>query len=95
MRKYELTIVLPGGISSAKKKSSEAKINKIIDTLKGKVGKVEDWGEKELAGKIGKATSGIFLHFPLELETSSLKALSAKLSQEEDVIRYLLVRKEK
>ncbi len=92
MRQYELTVVLPGGTTVAKKKAASENIEKIVTTFKGKTGKVADWGEKELAYKIRKNTSGIFLHFPLELEATSLSALDAKLKMEEDIIRYLLVR---
>ena len=67
MRQYELTIILAGKATPAKKKSVTEKIKKLITTLKGKVGKVEDWGEKELAYQIAKNETGIFLHFPLEL----------------------------
>lgn len=93
MRDYELTVVLAGGTTPAKKKSAIEKVEKLVATLKGKVGKVEDWGEKEFANKIGKNTSGVFLHFPLELEASAAKALNVKI-KEEAVLRHLLVRKE-
>lgn len=92
---YELTVVLAGGASAGKKKSVQETIGKMVKTFKGKVGKVEDWGEKKLAYKIVKNDSGVFLFFPLELEPETVKTLSSKLNLEEDIIRYLLVRKEK
>lgn len=92
MRKYELTVVLPGGATVAKKKSVSENLKKLITTFKGKVGKMEDWGKKELVYKIAKNDSGIFLHFPLELEAEAVKNLDTKLNLEEDIIRYLLVR---
>jgi len=87
-----LTVVLPGGVTAAKKKSIQARIKKLITAAKGKIGKVEDWGEKDLAYKIAKNESGAFLHFPLELEAEAAKNLDRKLNLEEDIIRYLLVR---
>ena len=65
MRNYELTIVLPGGTTPAKKKSEVAKIKKMITTFKGKVGKVDDWGELNLAYLIDENDTGIFLLFNL------------------------------
>ncbi len=94
MRKYELTIVLPGGLTAAKKKSAIEKIGKIIKTLKGKISKQDDWGEIDFAYPIKKNTAGIFLLFNLELEAESAKAISNKLKFEEEILRYLLVRKE-
>lgn len=93
MRKYELTVVLPGKATAVKKKKAQAKIEKIVSDAKGKVGKVDDWGKKELSYLIAKNNSGIFLHFPLELEAESAKSLDSKLNLEEDIIRYLLIRK--
>jgi len=94
MQKYELTVVLDGKTTPAKKKSVRASVEKFITSLKGKVGTVEEWGEKHLSYKIGKSESGNFLFFPLELDAENAKALGTKLNQEEEVIRHLLLRKE-
>lgn len=94
MQKYELTVVFPIGASS-KKKSSQTLIEKIVDINGGKIEKTEDWGEKELAYKISKNTSGNFVHYVLELEPKSVPGISKKLSQEDAIIRYLLIRKDK
>ena len=95
MQKYELTIVLDGKATAAKQKAVRETIEKIIKILKGKIGTVEDWGEKPLAYKISKSTAGIFIHFPLELEAEFVKDLSTKLTMEGEIIRYLLIRKGK
>ncbi len=92
MRKYELTLVLPGGITVAQKKSQREKIEKILKALKVKVGKNEDWGEIKLAYLINKNSSGIFLHYNLELDAQSVKPVSDKLKLEESILRYLLVK---
>ena len=94
MDKYELTIVLDGKTSPAKKKKITETVEKLVAVSKGKLGKVEDWGEKELAYKIGKSASGIFLHFPLELKAKDVKNISTKLYQERDIIRQLIVKSE-
>ncbi len=91
MRNYELTLVLDGKAAAGKKKTQEL-IEKIVTTLKGKVVKFEDWGVKDLASSIGKSTSGIFLHFKLELDSISAKQLTVKLRSEEAVLRHLLIR---
>lgn len=90
---YELTIVLPGSATPAKKKSAQGKIEKIVTSAKGKVDKFDDWGERKLAYPIAKNGTGIFLHFQLELEAEAVKGLDSKLNLEEDILRYLLVKK--
>lgn len=85
MEKYELTVVMETKITPARKKKVTETVEKIVDILKGKVGKIEDWGEKE---------GGVYLFFPLELLKSSVKMVSTKLSQEDEVKKYLIVRSE-
>ena len=94
MRNYELTVVLDGKATPAKKKSVTELVEKVVTIGKGKVGKVEDWGTKDLAYKIGKSTTGVYLFFPLELETHSAKEVTAKLRASEEIIRYLLIVKD-
>lgn len=94
MRDYELTIVLGGEASAAKKKSAIEKIEKLVSTLKGKVRKMDEWGKIDLAYPIQKKKSGIFLYFELDLGSSEAKGIPGKLKLESDIIRYLLVRKD-
>lgn len=94
MRNYELVIVLDGKATAAKKKTAGERLEKIVNELKGKLGKARDWGTKELAYRIKKSTSGAFLIFPLEIEGRSLKELVNKMRLESDVIRYLVVKKD-
>ena len=91
---YELTIVLPGKATPAKKKSMREFVEKIVSVLKGKVLSTEDWGEKNLAYKIQKNETGAFLFFVLELNPESVKALDDKIRLEEGIIRYLIVKKD-
>ena len=93
MNMYELTLILPQNTTAAKKKAVTETIDKIVKMNKGEIKKTEDWGEKQLAYAIAKNTSGTFLHFELELENQSVKALSDKLRMEDGIIRNLLVRK--
>ena len=92
MRKYELTVVLPGKATPAKKKSTQEKIGKLIITQKGKMGKNDDWGELEFTHTIAKNNTGTYLFFELELDPGTARQIDQKLNLEEDIIRYLLVR---
>lgn len=94
MENYELTLVLPGK-AKTKEKTVTEKIQKLIKVLEGKIVKAENWGEIELSYKIKKEQSGIFLYFELELGRSTVKALNEKLRMDGEVIRYLLVTKDK
>lgn len=94
MRNYELTIVLAGKTTPAKKKSRIVKIEKLIKAEKGKLVKKDDWGELNLSSPFLGNVTGMFLHFQLKLEPSTARELDAKLNLEEDILKYLLIRKD-
>lgn len=94
MSKYELTIILEGKTTSAKKKAVLETLEKIVKLLEGKIEKGEDWGVKELFHEIKKVKEGLYLHVPFEMNAKNLKALEVKLKAEENILRYLIVRTE-
>lgn len=91
---YNLTVVIDGKMTPAKRKGVLEGLEKLISTLKGKIEKVEDLGEKELAYTIKKANIGYFFNFKLNLETANTKNLLSKLQLDDNLLRYLLVRTE-
>ena len=95
MNNYELTLVLDGKSGAAKKKKTIESIEKVLATFKGKITESKDWGVKELAYKIGKSLTGLYLYFELELDPSGAKALNEKLRTDVDVLRFLVINKEK
>lgn len=92
MNKYELTLILEGKATSAKKKAVLESVEKIVNLFKGKMNKVEDWGVKEMFYEIRKNKEGVYLHLPLELSPESIKQLSQKLKTEDSILRYLLIK---
>lgn len=94
MQNYELTIVLPGKATAAKKKDVIARIEKMVNALGGRLTKSDDWGVKDLAYKIAKNTQGAYLYFELEMSPASVSGFNEKIKMEGDIIRYLLVKHE-
>ena len=95
MNKYELTLVLDGKSGAAKKKKITENLAKVLAIFKGAIKESKEWGVKELAYKIGKSESGLFLFFELELDPKGVKALNDKLRTDSDLIRFLLINKNK
>lgn len=95
MNKYELTLVLDGKAGSAKVKKVTENLDKIVSLFKGSIKESKELGVKKLAYKIGKSETGIYLFFELELDSKGTKALNDKLRVDSDLIRYLLINKEK
>lgn len=93
MQTYELTLVVPAK-AKAKEKTLTEKVEKIVKVADGKLIKKETWGEIELSYLIKKQETGFFLHFNLELDKVAVKGLDEKLRVDDEVLRYLLVRKD-
>lgn len=95
MNKYELTLVLDGKAGAAKKKKVIETLEKTLKVFKGVISESKEWGVKELAYKIGKSDTGLYLFFEIELDPAGVKAINDKLRVDPDLIRFLLIRKDK
>jgi small subunit ribosomal protein S6 len=93
MNNYELTIILEGKTTPAKKKVYLESLEKQVKLFKGKVGKVEDWGVKEMFHSIRKNTEGYYLIANLEMDTKAIKQLETKLRMDETILRHLIIKK--
>jgi len=94
MNKYELTLVVDGKTGAAKKKKVTETLEKTLKIFKGVIKESKELGVKEMAYKIGKSETGLYLYFELELDGTGVKALNEKLRNEPDILRYLVIRKE-
>ena len=92
MNNYELTLVLDGKTGAAKKKKTVETLESILKLFKGAIKESKEWGVKELAYKIGKSETGLYLFYELELDPKGVKALNDKLRTDGEVLRYLLIR---
>jgi len=95
MNKYELTLVLDGKAGAAKKKKVTEDLEKILAIFKGAIKESKDWGVKELAYNIGKSETGLYLYFEIELDPAGAKSLNDKLRTNPDLLRFLLINKNK
>lgn len=93
MYNYELTIVVDGKSAVAKKKKVTEAMTAILKIFKGKINESKDWGVKELAYKLGKSETGLYMHFEIELDGKGVKALNEKLRTDSDILRYLIIKK--
>ncbi len=95
MNKYELTVIVDGKGGVAKKKKVIESLEKILKIFKGTIKESKEWGIKELAYKLGKSDTGLYLYFEIELDPKGVKQLNEKLRTDGDILRYLVVRKER
>ena len=68
-------------------------MEKALKIFKGAIKDSKEWGVKELAYKMGKSDTGLYLYFELELDPQGVKAFNDKLRTDPDILRYLVVKK--
>jgi len=68
-------------------------ITKKITGSDGKLAKEDLWGQRPLAYPIKRQTSGFYAHFEVQANPKDAKTLDKTLKLEEDVLRYLLIRR--
>lgn len=89
MNSYYLTLVLKADLEEKARKELLEGVKKNF----AKVGKEDLWGSRQLAYPIKRNTSGYFAHFEIEADPKIIKTLDKTLRVEEDVLRYLLIRR--
>lgn len=94
MRDYELVLVIDPDLAGEDRKKQLTKVKKIVEDLKGKVSKTDDWGKKELAYPIKKKNLGYYFLLTIKLPPEAPSQVDQKLQLEEGILRYLLVKKE-
>ena len=95
MRDYELTFIVSAGLDDKDRKAVLDNVVKWVEGgKKGKVEEEEDWGVKKLAYPIEKHTEGRYFCWQVKIDPSVLAVLKNKMELEENIIRYLLIRKD-
>jgi len=83
--------MVTANVAGENQKKLEAKVEKVVKALDGKLGKMVEMGRKQLAYKIGKVSEAAFFNWSVELPAASVVQLEKKLTVDQDVLRHLLV----
>lgn len=89
MNSYYLTLVLKPDLEEKERKELLEGLKKKFD----KVTKEDLWGVKDLAYPIKKQTKGFYAHYEIEADPKVAKGLDKILRLEDDILRYLIIRK--
>lgn len=93
MNSYNLTLVLKADLDERIRKGFLDSITKKILGSDGKIEKEDLWGNRDLAYPIKKQTKGYYAHYQITSDPKNVKGLDKTLNLEEDILRYLLVRR--
>ena len=93
MNAYYLTMVLKPDLEEKAREELFGDLKKKLTIENGKLTKDDMWGIRDLAYPIKKQTKGFYAHFEFEVEPNIIKGLDNSLKVEENILRFLLVRR--
>ncbi|MBI2599738.1 30S ribosomal protein S6 [Candidatus Daviesbacteria bacterium] len=93
MNNYYLTLVLKADLEEKERKTLLDSITKKMVGEDGKIEKEDLWGNKDLVYPIKRQTKGYVAHFEITADPKNAKTIDKLLKLEEDILRYLLIRR--
>lgn len=94
-RMYETIYIVKPDLADEENKSLTAKVNEVVEKMKGDVRKLEDWGIRKLAYPINKIARGRYMYLRTDGDTALIAELERRLRLDDRVIRYQSVKIEK
>lgn len=94
MRQYETMFILRPEFDKEQSQEVATRFISIIPNNGGTVDKISEWGKRRLAYEVKKYREGIYILVNFTAEADVTKELERNFKISEDVIRYLIVRKD-
>ena len=94
MRKYELALVVNAKLEDEARDAVVEKAKGYIARYSGTVTEVEEWGKKRLAYEIQKMHEGFYYFIQFEADENCPAELERHVRIMDNVLRYLIVKKE-
>ena len=94
MNKYELVLVVNAKIEDDARAAVVDKAKAYVERFGGTVTEVEDWGKKRLAYEIQHMKEGFYYFVQFEAAAEAPAEIERRVRIMENVLRYLVVRKE-
>jgi len=95
MNDYEMVVIVNPEIDEAGKTGVMDKISQFISNNEGTIEETKQWGKKKLAYSIKGFTEGDYVLTQFKMESKFLKKLEEEINSIGEIIRSLIVRKEK
>ena len=88
-REYETIYILRPNTSNEGVAEVNARIKNVIESMGGKVIKVDNWGKRRLAYEVAKERKGIYLYWQYLAQPGVVEECERNLRMLDNVIRYL------
>ena len=94
MNKYELGIIIRANLDDETIKAEIDAVLGYIERFGGVVEKIDDWGKRKMAYEIEKQTEGYYNFITIDAPASMPAEVEARLNIRENVLRFLMIRKD-
>ena len=94
MNKYELALVLNPTLDEEARTEAFNKVQDLITRFGGTIDKVDDWGKKSLAYEIIKVNEGCYSFITFDAAPTAPIEIESRVRIMENVLRYLIIRKD-
>ena len=94
MNKYELALVVSAKIEDEERAAVVEKAKGYVTRYGGNVKEVEEWGKKRLAYEIQKMREGFYYFIQFEADATCPAEVERHVRIMDNVLRYLVVKKE-
>jgi small subunit ribosomal protein S6 len=94
MKLYETGFLISPGLSEEEIENVISRLAEVVSQKNGKMVKLEKWGKRRMAYRIGKFDEAFYVFFHYEGEPEIPQELGRRFRQMDTVLRYLTLRKE-
>jgi len=91
MRLYELTVILDSSLDESTLQAEIDKIQNRITGSRGKIHKLDRWGNRRMAYEIGNHNQGYYVFFLFECEPGLTMEIEKNMRINETILRFLTV----
>ncbi|MCL2387526.1 MAG: 30S ribosomal protein S6 [Defluviitaleaceae bacterium] len=94
MNKYELGVIVRADLEEEVFRAEMERVKGFIDRFGGTIDKIDDWGRRKLAYPISKLNEGMYTFITYSSEGNTPKEVEARLRLQENVLRFLTIRRD-
>ena len=95
MREYEVTVIIQPQLEEAERTQLIERLSNLLIPGSKEDGALvaNHWGVRQLAYPIKKFTEGYYVLYEAKLDATRIKDIERSMQYNEDVLRYLVIRK--
>ena len=94
MNKYEMTVVVSAKIEDDERAAVIDKCKALVERFGGTITNIDEWGKKRLAYEIQKMKEAFYYFIQFDADSTAPAEIESRMRIMDNVIRYLIVKKE-